>query len=103
MGGAQLVGFAGRMKRIGEQHQTVRQAGFFSREHGSLAAAVRLPAYKDPARRKFSYSFDCAAQPGSIFSSASSWRPVGAQLPKGQVAAKDDDASFGQRLRERDE
>jgi hypothetical protein len=45
--GAELIGLARRMQRIGKQEQAIRHAGFVRAQHGGLPSTVRLPADKD--------------------------------------------------------
>ena len=84
--GAQPLGFAGRMQRIGKQQEGIDQFGLVGGQHGGLAPAIGLPAEGDSARDDGAQGADSLAQPGTVGGGTSRrWRTCGTALAKRQV------------------
>ena len=87
---AQLLGFARRVKRVGEQKESGYQIGFGGAEHRCLASTVRMTAEKDSPCDALPQHSHCVAQACAIALGIARKRRTGAPLvPERQITAQD--------------
>ena len=99
MGGAEILGTAGRMQRVGLKQQGAGQRGLGGEEHGGLAAAVGVAAEEEAAADALAEHAERGAQPFTIARGAGGRGPTArTRLAVRQVAAQDGDAARGERL-----
>lgn len=96
MRGAQLLGFFGRMQRIREQEQPIRDSRIFRRQHASLTAAIRMATEERAPRHNAPQYLDGAFQSGAVERSISCRRPMRASLAKGQITPQNRKAGTGE-------
>src|SRR5215510_114077 len=101
MAGAQLVGLARRMQRIGEQQQSVRQFRMLRNQHRGLAAPVGVSAGKYSSGSFWLKQLDCPANslPVTLRHSRKR-RTKRTRLSKRQIATQYGEAGFCKRRRE---
>ena len=96
---AKLAGLSRRMKRIGEQQQSIDQVRFIGEEHCGLASTVGMTAQIDSAFRSGPDDRNRPAQPVAIpFRATERWRTVGAGASKRQVKPQNRKARCGERF-----
>ena len=104
MGGAQLLPFARRVKRIGDEQKPVRCRRIFRSEHTCLAAAVRLSAEDQVADAEGSHPRAYFAQAFAIFCLNRRMGSAGSPgLAEWQIHAKRQHAAFGKCRRKRNQ
>ena len=99
---AELLRFARRVQRIGEQQQARNQIWFGGAEHRGLASTVGVAAEKDPARDTLTQSSNRVAQARTIALRVAGKRRTGSPvLAEGQIATQDGVAMSSKRFAER--
>src|SRR5579859_6013086 len=100
MSDSKLIWFAGRMKRVGEDHQSVYQFRLTAGQDRGLPPAVRHPAHEYWARNHLFQDIHCTAQASLVLGSSSSWRSMGMALAIGKITTQAGDTSLCERLRQ---
>ena len=90
------------MQRIGKQKQRACERGIGCGEHRGLASAVGMSAEENAVAGKLAFDrFDGGAQALLVaFGAAALGRSVGTKLAKRQIAAKDGEPGFAERVRQ---
>jgi hypothetical protein len=78
--GSRLLGFAGRMERIGKQKECVGDSGILRREHGCLSTAVGVAAKENIIRRDLAHRVCRALQTLAVALGVGALRRTGAVL-----------------------
>src|SRR5579863_8237299 len=95
---AQLSGLAGRMQRVRQQEQSLRQLRLIGRQHAGLPAAVGMAAQIDMPRNDRAQSVNRLLQARAIGGGAPRRRRPTALPAKGQIASQDNQAGGVKRL-----
>jgi hypothetical protein len=97
--GARRIGLVRRMKRVGQQHETVHNLRVLGCQHACLPSAVRVTAEENSRvlRRYLFDRLDGVSQPVAVRGGVSAIRrTVGPLLAVWQIAAQHDESGFGE-------
>jgi hypothetical protein len=104
MRGSQLFGPLRRVERVGEQEESIGDAGLRRAEHRGLPPAIRMTAQEDAGRRLLAHGCNGGFESLPITLGAAAWRwPMGSQLAKRKIAAEYSQARGAERISQREE
>ena len=92
------------VERIGEQQQSVRDAGLRCGQHGGHAASVGMTTKEDAARHVVAHDIDGGAKALLVTLGAAAWgRPAGTRLAEGKIAPEHGNTRRAECISERNE